>query len=259
MRIGICQMTSTADILKNLHAAERLVREAAACGAEFVCLPEYFSFYGEPEEWKRVAAEETPRIIGRMSDLAAELGIHLCLGSVLEDLPDSDKCANTSILLDPEGREVARYRKRHLFDVDLPDSRRRESEYLIPGKEPTVCNIAGWTIGLSICFDLRFPSHYQELRRIGAELILIPAAFTAFTGKDHWEPLLRARAIETQCCVAAAAQCGECGGGKTCHGHSAVIGPWGEVLAGLENEPGVALADLDRDEVARVRQMMPLG
>jgi len=258
MRVACCQMTSTPDPAANLDAAERLVHEAAGAGARLVCLPEYFACTGSPAEWKRVAREVTPAVLTRMGALAKRLRIFLLLGSVIEEVPGSPKCANTSVLLSPDGREIGRYRKRHLFDVNLPNGRRRESEVLVAGDAPVVCEAAGWRVGFSICYDIRFPDHYQALRRLGAELILAPSAFTTLTGRAHWRPLLRARAIETQCYLAAAAQVGECGFSGACHGHAMIVDPWGAVLADAGDAPGMIVADLDRAFLADVRRRMPL-
>ena len=258
MQIAVCQMTSTADVEANLAVAEKLVREAASRGARLACLPEYFSFYGAEADWKRAAREITPGVLKQMSSLAGELGVHLSLGSVLEDVAGSLKCANTSVMLGPDGCEIARYRKMRLFDVDLPDRAYRESDLLVAGGEPVVCEVEGWRVGLSICYDLRFPQHYAALRRMGAELVLIPSAFTAVTGRAHWGPLVRSRAIETQCFVAAAAQVGECGPGRTCHGHAMIADPWGTVLAEAGGGVSCQIATLDRQRLAEVRRNMPM-
>jgi deaminated glutathione amidase len=260
MNVALCQMTSGADIAANLDVATRLMRESVAnYHARLVCLPEYFAYIGPEETWKSVAQRETPRILAQMSGLAKEIGVYVCLGSVLEDVADSRKCANTSILLSPDGREIARYRKMRLFDVDLPGAKHTEGRYLIPGKAAVVCRIDDWTVGLSICFDVRFPLLYQELRRIGSELILVPSAFTEYTGKAHWEPILRARAIETQCYVAAAAQHGICPPAKTCHGHSMIVGPWGEVLSERGDGTGIISAALTKDYLREVRSRIAMG
>lgn len=258
MRLAVCQLAAGDDIAANADTAEELVRQAAGQGARTVALPEYFLFYGDAARFAEVAANHTPAAMERFSALAAELGIWLSLGSVLLEVPGSAKVANTSVIYDPAGAERARYAKRHLFDVDLPDRVYRESDVLEAGREIVSVGIEGWTAGLSICFDLRFPEHYAALVQAGAELLLVPAAFTAVTGKAHWEPLLRGRAIETQCYLAAAAQTGECGGGKVCHGHSMIVDPWGAILAELPEGVGVAAADLDRQKVDSVRQSVPM-
>jgi len=264
VKLALCQMTSGADAAANLAAAQTLVRQAAAEGAAFICLPEYFLYYGPQENWKQVAGEQTPPALAAMSALASELRVHLSLGSVLEDVPASPKVANTSVLIGPDGAERARYRKRHLFDVNLPaaaglpERKYCESDVLIAGDAPVVAHVDDWTVGLSICFDLRFPDHYQQLRRMGVELILVPSAFTAATGRAHWKPLLRARAIETQCYLAAAAQVGRCTPDKQCHGHSMLVDPWGRVVAEKDDGEGVILGELNKEAVDDARRAIPL-
>lgn len=258
MQIGVAQMTSGASVPANRQVAAQLVRRGAEGGARLVCLPEYALFHGDETEWMRVAREETPSFLADMAALADELSVYVSVGSVLEDVPDDGTCANTSVMLGPDGAEVACYRKRHLFDVDLPDRAVRESDWLIAGTTPVVCDVDGWRVGLSICFDVRFAEHYAALREMGAELILVPSAFTAETGRAHWRPLLRARAIETQCFVAAAAQTGLCAPGKPCHGHAMIVDPWGEVLADCGETEGIVFADLDRVRLDDVRARIPM-
>jgi nitrilase len=259
MDVAVCQMPSGGDVEANLETACALVREAARRGARLVCLPEYFSFYGPQTDWNRVAREATPQVIARMSALALAQRVYLCLGSVLEETSHPEKCASASLVFDPRGREIARYRKMHLFDMDLSGAEYRESQSLVAGDTPRICKVDDWVVGLSICFDLRFPMHYQQLRRMGAEALLVPSAFSAQTGKEHWEPLLRARAIETQCYVVAADLSGPCGAGRICHGHSMIVDPWGTLLTGLEEGTGVAIGSLDRSHLADVRARLPLG
>ena len=259
MKIALCQMTSGDDFAANFATAERLVRRSAAQGARLIGLPEYVPFYGAQADWKRIARQTTADVVERFSALAKELGVYLALGSVLEDIPGSAKVANTSIVVDPAGMEIARYRKIHLFDVTLPDRVYRESDTLQAGDQIVTCKVDEWTVGLSICFDVRFPEHYAALVAKGANLILVPSAFTAVTGKVHWEPLLRARAIETQCYLAAAAQTGQCMPGKKCHGHSMIVDPWGIIVGELTEGEGIVMADIDLSNYRHVRASMPLG
>jgi deaminated glutathione amidase len=252
-------MTSTDDVQGNAARAEALVRSAAGGGAAFVCLPEYVQFYGPQEAFARVAEEDASAFLERFSALARELGIVLSLGSVLLPGKASGRVRNTSVLLGPDGAELGRYVKRHLFDVDLPGRRFRESDVLEPGDEAVAVGCEGWTVGLAICFDLRFAAHFAELRARGADLLLVPSAFTEQTGRAHWQALLRARAIETQSYVAAAAQWGACQPGKRCHGHSMIVDPWGEVRACRPEGTGVVSAELDPARVREVRASVPMG
>jgi predicted amidohydrolase len=259
MRIALYQMTAGDSVAQNLDTAEKAVVVCAGkFGARLVCLPEYFMYGGPERQWKRIAQEETPKVLASMSKLAKVLGVYIALGSVLEDVPRTKKCASTSIVLDPKGREIARYRKRRLFNVNLPDAKHRESKYLVAGTKAVVCKVDDWKVGLSLCFDLRFPEHYAELRRMGAELFLVPSAFAAFTGMSHWEALLRTRAIENQCYVAAADQCGKAATGKTCHGHSMIIDPWGTIRAEAHDVPVAICEIIDHKEVTKVRKMIPM-
>ncbi|MBN2712930.1 MAG: carbon-nitrogen hydrolase family protein [Planctomycetes bacterium] len=257
-RVGVCQTCSSGSVEVNLAASEAFVRDATACGAELVCLPEYFTFYGAESDWKDVADNYSSVILDRFSRLAKELKVYLSLGSVLTPGEGSEKVYNRSHLLAPDGNLIAFYDKRNLFDVDLPDRRYRESDWLLPGEDMVTCDVNAWNLGMSICFDLRFSSHYTALAAMGADLIIVPAAFSAITGEVHWEPMLRARAIETQSYIIAAAQTGECAG-KLCYGHSMVVNPWGEVLVDAGIDTGVVFADLDHALVDQVRSRIPMG
>jgi predicted amidohydrolase len=260
MKIALFQMTAGEDVAKNLDTAQKaVVLCAGQFGARLVCLPEYFMYCGPERKWKRIAQEETPKVVESMSKLAKVLGVYIALGSVLEDVPRTKKCANTSIVLNPKGREIARYRKRHLFDVTLPDARHRESKYLVAGTKPVVCKIDDWKVGLSVCFDLRFADHYAELRRMGADLFLVPSCFSSFTGRSHWDALLRTRAIENQCYVAAANQCGRVTADKMCHGHSMIIDPWGTVRAEAQDTQLAISEGIEHQEVRKVRKMIPMS
>lgn len=256
------QIRSTSDEEANWRQAESLVREAASRGATLVSTPENTPFLGPHAEKVRRAEPldgPTPR---RFAELARELEIHLLLGSFAERSEDPDRCYNTSVLFGPDGERLASYRKIHLFDVDVSDSVRfSESDTVRPGEEPVVASTGLGKVGLTVCYDLRFPGLYQELRRRGAELIAIPAAFTATTGRAHWHTLVRARAIETQCFVLAAAQHGshDDEGLRESFGHSLIVDPWGDILAEVTGGNGVEVADIDPARLAEVRRAIPVA
>lgn len=260
-RAAVVQLNSGADWEGNLSTAETLIREAAESGAAFVVTPENTPFLGPHEEKVRRAESLDGATCRTFGALARELGIHLLLGSFAERSEDPDRCYNTSVLFGPDGAVVAAYRKVHLFDVDVsPEVRFQESATVSPGDESVVVRTELGGIGLSICYDLRFPGLYQALRNQGAELVTIPSAFTATTGRDHWHVLVRARAIETQCFVLAAAQQGhhDDDGLRESYGHSLIVDPWGVVLAEVEGGPGFATAEIDLDRAARVRRQIPV-
>jgi len=252
------QMHSGSDRPANLERARELVKEAAERGATLVVLPEVFAWRG-----LRSAEAGVPTPIpGPVSDflcgLAAELRITLVGGSFLERGDDVERSHNTSLLIDPAGTIRGVYRKVHLFDVDLPGQVTvRESDGRIPGADVVTATTDLGTIGLSICYDLRFPELFRRLAVAGATTITIPAAFTAYTGAAHWEPLLRARAIENQVYVIAPNQTGTSPHGFPDYGHSMIIDPWGTIVARAGDGEGVITAEIDADLVARVRREMP--
>ncbi|MEQ1507003.1 MAG: carbon-nitrogen hydrolase family protein [Myxococcota bacterium] len=255
------QLTSTSDAEANLAGAEASIRRAAGYGASFVATPENTDFLG-PHDQKVRRAEPVSGSVGtRFAALARELRIHLLLGSFAERSPEPGRCYNTSVLFGPDGAVIAAYRKIHLFDVDVSaDVRFLESATVVAGDTPVVAETALGPIGMSVCYDLRFPELYRVLRDRGASLITIPSAFTLTTGKDHWEPLIRARAIETQCFVIAPGQHGkhDDGGLRNSWGHSMIVDPWGHVIAMAPDGPGLALAEIDLDRVHQVRRGMPV-
>jgi len=259
-KVAAVQMTSTEDVQKNLETAERLTRAAIADGAALVVLPECFAVLG-PEQGKLAIAEALPAggpILGRFSSLAKEHGVELVLGGFWERGADARKVRNACVHLGPDGSVRAVYRKIHLFDVDLPDGTRlRESDTVEPGSEPVATETRFGVLGLSVCYDLRFPELYRKLVDKGAIALTIPAAFTLTTGKDHWHVLLRARAIESQCYVIAAAQTGRHFGQRVSYGHALICDPWGTVLAECGEGEGYAIATLDTEVVARVRGAVP--
>ena len=255
LTVAAAQMSSGADRSRNLEEAERLVSAAADQGAHYVQLPEYFNCLG-PFSGFASAAETVPGPTTiRMAQLAKSRALTVHLGSLLEESPEPGKFYNTSVVLAPSGEIVATYRKIHLFDVNVPDAIvHRESDIIAPGDEMVVTRLEGFTLGLSICFDLRFPELYRGLALAGAEVIAIPAAFNAVTGRAHWDALVRARAIENHAFVIAAAQVGTTAEGIATYGHSLIVGPWGDVLAeSISDQPEVLVATLDLSEVARRR------
>ena len=261
--IAAIQLSSQADVSANLDRAEARIAEAAAKGAKIALLPENFAYLGSDEAGRRAIAEDldgaTPSgpIARRLSDVARKHGVHILAGGMPERSADPDRPYNTLASFAPDGRLTGRYRKIHLFDVDLAERSYRESATSAAGTEPVVIEAAGLRIGLSICYDLRFPELYRALAAKGADVLVVPAAFTVTTGKDHWHVLLRARAIESQTYVVAAAQWGKHPGGRMTFGKSCVVDPWGEIVAQASEGEGVALADVDPDYLQRVRQSLP--
>ena len=255
-RIAAVQMASGADKAKNLATAEALVREAAQRGAALVGLPENVAWMG-PESERAAAAEplDGPTLL-RFS--ARALGIHLLAGSVLETGGEGGRLYNTSVLFAPTGERLAVYRKIHLFDVEVGDGQTyRESAAVAPGKDVVCVETPLGAIGLSVCYDVRFPELYRALSGKGAVLLTVPSAFTLMTGKDHWEVLLRARAIENQAYVLAPAQGGRHPGDRLTYGHACVVDPWGLVVACASEGEGLAVADMDASLLARVRARLP--
>jgi predicted amidohydrolase len=259
-KVAVTQMTSRSEVEENLRTAERLVRSAAEDGAELVVLPECFAYLG-PEEGKLAIAEELPRggpILERCQRLARETSAELVLGGFWERGPDGSRVRNACVHVGAEGDVRAVYRKIHLFDVDLPDGTKLvESDTVEPGAEPVVTDAPFGKLGLSVCYDLRFPELYRRLVDAGAIALAIPAAFTLTTGKDHWHVLLRARAIEAQSWVLAAAQYGHHVGNRRSYGHALIADAWGTVVAECSDGEGFAAAWLDTEQVDRVRAALP--
>lgn len=256
--VGAVQMTSTADRARNLDAAIRLVNEAADLGARLVGLPENFAFMG-PEEARLAGAEtlEGPTL-GALRELARRRRILVLAGSIAERVDHPRKTANTSALIGDDGAILAVYRKIHLFDVNIPDGARyAESEVVVPGDRVVVADTALARIGLTVCYDLRFPELYRRLSAEGADLLTIPSAFTLYTGKDHWEVLVRARAIENLCYVLAPAQVGRNAPSRQTFGNAMIVDPWGVVLARCPDGEGVCVARFDPARLARVREELP--
>jgi deaminated glutathione amidase len=259
--VAVLQLSSAERVADNLEIVARLVSGAARRGATLVVLPENFAFMGKDED-RRVHAETVgdlaAPIQGLLSRLAREHSVTLVGGGMPERNPDAAVPFNTAVVFDDRGALAASYRKIHLFDVDLADGTvLKESACTAPGSEPVVVPVAGFGVGLSICYDLRFPELYRRLVDAGAELLLVPAAFTLHTGKDHWHVLLRARAIEAQCYVAAAAQWGKHPLGRTTYGHALVADPWGTVIAECSDGVGFALARIESKNLESVRASLP--
>lgn len=255
------QLNGNSDERGCIDEATRLVREAAGYGARFVATPEATNYLG-PHDRKVATAEGLDgSVCSHFSRLAAELDIHLLLGSFNESSGETTRCYNTSVLFDRAGEIVASYRKMHLFDVDVSDEVRfKESETCRPGEDVVVAETELGAIGLSICYDMRFPELYRRQVDAGAKILAVPSAFTVTTGRDHWYPLLKARAIETQSWLIAPAQWGEHddGGLRNSYGHSLIIDPWGQVVASCSDGTGLALGVVDLDRVDTVRRSMPV-
>jgi deaminated glutathione amidase len=265
MRAGLVQLTVTDDPAANLPATVALVRQAAAGGADLILTPECSNALSSSRERQRAAfhPEETDPTLAALRGEAARAGRWLLIGSLGLLTTDTDgRFANRSILIAPDGAIAARYDKIHMFDVNVTETEvYRESAGYRPGAQAVLAETPLARIGMTVCYDLRFPHLYRRLAQAGAEVITVPAAFNHLTGAAHWEVLLRARAIETGCFVLAPAQCGfhpeAAGKGRRTHGHSLAVAPWGEVLADGGSEPGVTFAQLDLAEVARARARVP--
>ncbi len=253
------QMNSLPDLSKNLAQAEELIDLAVHRGAELVGLPENFSFLGDEDEklaQSETIAQESEKFIKTM---AQRFQVSI-LGGGFPVPVEGGKVYNTALLVDPSGQEVARYEKVHLFDVNLPDGNTyHESQTVVAGLRipPIYPSKDLGNIGISVCYDVRFPELYRQLSQMGAEVLFVPAAFTAYTGKDHWQVLLQARAIENTCYVIAPAQTGRHNSIRQSHGHAMIIDPWGVILADAGDDPGVAIAAIEPARLEQVRRQMP--
>jgi predicted amidohydrolase len=267
LSVAAVQLTSTEDVAANLERCAELTRAAAAAGAALVGLPENFAYLGSDLDHRLSLAEVLPEadarvspgpILSAMQALARQTDTWLLLGGFPERAASPTLIHNTSVLLRADGSIAATYRKIHLFDVDVPGGRRfRESESIEPGDDLVAADTPWGPLGLTICYDLRFPELYRALTARGARMIAVPSAFTLETGKDHWSVLLRARAIENQAYVFAPAQFGHHGGNRRSWGHAMVVDPWGAVLAECGDHEGFALAPIDFEYQARVRESLP--
>lgn len=269
MNVAAAQLSSQDDVERNLQRVHALTREAAAAGAELVAFPENFAFMGE-EDGKRAIAEPVALasaasgpIVASLREAARASKVWLLGGGMPEKSEDPSRPFNTSVLISPDGEVVARYRKIHLFDVDLADGTKLlESGATAAGEEVVTADVTTRDghrarLGLTICYDVRFPELYRKLVERGANVVSVPAAFTVTTGKDHWHVLLRARAIENQVFVLAPAQHGRHPRGRQTYGKSIIVDPWGDVLAQAAEGEGLAIARLDFDALERVRASLP--
>jgi predicted amidohydrolase len=255
LRVAAIQLNSTGDKARNLATAERLVREAAADGARFVALPEKWNLLAGGEELAVGAEPLDGPSLNAARDWARELGIHLLAGSISER--GAGKASNTSVLIGPAGDDLAVYRKIHMFDVDAGGVPYRESEHEQAGSEIVTGQLEDLVLGMSVCYDLRFPELFRILALRGARVLAVPSAFTTATGRDHWEVLLRARAIENQVFVVAPNQVGEAPPHYDSFGHSAIVDPWGVVLASAPIGVGYVAADLDLAAQDAIRTSLP--
>jgi predicted amidohydrolase len=270
--VAAVQLQSTSDEAANLDSAAALIGRAASYGVRFAATPENTNFLGPHQEKVERAQPLDGPVCAHFAELARRHRMYVLLGSYNERCDGREavgargaeptRCNNTSVLFGPDGTRLAVYRKIHLFDVDVSEEVRfKESATIAPGSEVVAAPTELGTLGLSVCYDLRFPELYAALVRKGAQILTVPSAFTLMTGKDHWHPLLRARAIETQCWVIAPAQSGKHDdrGLRHSYGHSLVIDPWGQVVASASDGPGLAIAEVDLDRVARVRKAIPVA
>jgi predicted amidohydrolase len=258
LRVAAVQLNSGADRAANLDAAERLTRAAAADGASLIVLPEKWTAMGREADLRAAAEPLEGPTIAWARELARELAVDLVAGSMLERVEGQEKLANTCVHLDAQGEIRAVYRKVHMFDVEVGGHTYRESELEEPGDEIVLSRAGGGEeLGLSICYDLRFPELYRILAVLGARILLVPAAFTLATTRDHWEVLLRARAIENQAFVIAANQVGAHPGGQESGGRSMIVDPWGVVLAQARDAAGHIVAELDLEQQRQTRTRLP--
>jgi nitrilase len=266
MKVSLIQMNSVSDKAANIAAARALIERAIGQdGPDWILLPEQFDWAGGARGDKAKNAETLPSgpAYAMAQELAAKHGVFIHAGSIMERIEGEDRIYNASVVFDRKGKEIARYRKIHLFDVTTPDGASyRESETVKAGDAVVTYDCDGVTVGCSICYDLRFPDLFQALAAKGAQIIALPAAFTMQTGKDHWETLLRARAIETQTYVCAAAQTGSFTIGnerRETYGHSLVADPWGHVVAKASDGIGVVSTRIEMAVVERVRRLIPVA
>jgi predicted amidohydrolase len=258
LRVACVQMTSGPDKAANLEKGEQLVARAAATGADLVVLPEKWNAIGDGDVLYAAAEPlEGGETVELMAGWARSHGITLVGGSIAEQREGRERLGNTSIAFGPDGEVLGVYRKIHMFDVEVEGNVYRESEAQEAGDEPVVVRSEGWPIGLTVCYDVRFPELFRILALEGAEVVTVPAAFTVPTGRDHWEVLLRARAIENQNYVVAPGQFGETRPGKPSYGRSLIVDPWGLVLAQAPDEETVIAAELDRARLLRIREQLP--
>jgi predicted amidohydrolase len=258
MRVAVVQMTSTPDLDHNLERADHWIAHASASGADLVALPENFPFLQEESAGPNPVSQDLDGpVVQFLRDQAKRHGIVLAGGTIPERVPGDARVYNTSVVIESDGSVRAVYRKIHLFDVALTGATHRESLHVAPGEEVVVAETSQGTLGLSVCYDVRFPELYRALVDRGARILLVPAAFTVPTGRDHWEVLLRCRAIESQAFVVAAAQYGTHTPRRRSYGRSMVIDPWGVVLCTVPDGEGVGLAEIDMAALEQIRERLP--
>jgi predicted amidohydrolase len=259
LRVGCIQLNAGSDLPANLQAAALAVRNAAGQGARLICLPEYCALLDGSGRVMREGSPPEPEhsALPAFSRLAQETDAWLLIGSLTVKLED-DRMANRAYLLSNTGEIVARYDKIHMFDVTLPNGKViRESSAYRPGERAVLAHTPWGPLGLTICYDVRFPHLYRALAKAGATMLVVPSSFQRETGPAHWHTLLRARAIESAAWVIAPAMCGDHANGRSTYGHSRVIDPWGKIVGELEDQPGVLIADIDLEQATKVRAMLP--
>ena len=257
MRVAVCQLNARDDRAENLQVAHDLLGRAADAGADLAMLPEYVDYLGPGSAMPKPEAVDG-EFGSFFADAARELGMWVHAGSFHEIGPDADRTFNTSLVFGRDGSLAATYRKIHLYDVEIPGRvSYHESKAVAPGTDLVSVTVEGARLGLSVCYDLRFPELYRQLAIDGAQVLAVPAAFMMHTGRDHWEVLLRARAIENQCYVIAAGQIGDHEPKRTCFGRSMIVDPWGTVVAQAPDVVGVTIADIDLDRVTMIRTEVP--
>jgi deaminated glutathione amidase len=258
LRVACVQLNATQSKADNIERAEQLVARAASTGADLVLLPEKWNGIGPPDLMRSIAESlDDGETVEAMGGWARAHGITIVGGSIVERREGREKLSNTCVVFDPEGEVAAVYRKIHMFDVEVGGHVYRESETEEPGEAPASTEVEGWRVGLTVCYDLRFPELYRILALEDCRVVTVPAAFTLYTGKDHWELLLRARAVENQCYVVAANQWGSYEDGKAAYGRSMIVDPWGVVLSQAPDEDGVIAAELDLARLEDVRRRLP--
>lgn len=258
LRVAAIQMNSRDDKAANVDTALRLIDQAAADGARLIALPEVWTFLGDDAGTFETAEPIPGPTVDLLAERARRHGVYIHGGSIAERIEGSPRLANTTVVIGPDGDTLAMYRKIHLYDVVLDGvATYRESATIFPGDEIVTVDIDGVRVGLAICYDLRFPELFRILALRGAEVIMLPAAFTLATGKDHWEVLIRARAIENSVFMVAPAQVGQHSGNKWCYGRSMIVDPWGTVIATAPDTETVVSADLDFQRLRDVRRQVP--
>jgi deaminated glutathione amidase len=258
-KAAMIQMRSGLKPAANIDAAVRLINEAKSAGAEYVLTPEMTNILAAKREqlFGAIGAEETDPSLATLRELARQLGVYIHIGSLAVSL-SPERAVNRSFLVDPKGNIAARYDKIHMFDVDLADGESyRESRNYRPGEQAVLADLPWGRLGLTICYDLRFPALYRALAEAGATMLAIPSAFTKQTGEAHWHVLVRSRAIENGCFVFAAAQGGKHENGRDTYGHSLIVDPWGRIIAEGGTDPGVVMAEIDPAEIVNARARIP--